>query len=73
VFVVVGVEQPQLLPAMHGIEGVVDVEHDPPWHLAEAVAVDLNHRPSHAQQAPYVGQVLQPRDGRLGTEGRRPG
>src|SRR3954469_7084941 len=28
VFVVVGIEQPQLLAAVHGVEGVVDVEHD---------------------------------------------
>ena len=36
VFVVVGVEQPQLLPAMDGVEGVVDVEHDALRHLPEA-------------------------------------
>ncbi len=28
-----GVEQPQLLAAVHGVEGVVDVEHDPLRHL----------------------------------------
>ena len=35
VFVVMGVEQPQLLAAMHGVEGVVDVEHDPLGNLRE--------------------------------------
>ena len=39
VFVVVGVEQAQLLAAMHRIEGVVDVEDDAPRHLAERAAV----------------------------------
>ena len=29
VFVVMGVEQTQLLAAMHGVEGIVEVKHDP--------------------------------------------
>src|SRR5215203_7166348 len=33
VFVIVGIEQPQLLATVHGVEGVVDVEHDPLGHL----------------------------------------
>ena len=37
VFVVMGVEQPQLLPAMHGVEGVVDVERDPLRDLREGL------------------------------------
>jgi hypothetical protein len=38
--IVVGsVEQPELLAAMGGIEGVVDVESDAAWHLVEAGAV----------------------------------
>ena len=41
VFVIVGIEQPQLLAAVHGVEGVVDVEHDPPRHLPEGRAVQV--------------------------------
>ena len=41
--VVVVVEQRELLPAVHPVLGVVDVEHDPPRHLLEAVAEQLEH------------------------------
>jgi len=70
VVVVVGVEQPQLLRAVGGIEGVIHIEHDPPRHLAEAAAVELDHGPGHPQQGPRSRQVLQPRDGRLRAERR---
>ena len=59
------VEQPQLLAAMHGVERLVDVEHDAAGHLAEAVAVMLDHGSPHAQQSTRIRQVLQARDGRL--------
>ena len=59
VFVVVGIEQPQLLATVHGVEGVIDVEHDPLGHLPEGRAVQVNHRPPHAQQGSHVRQVLQ--------------
>jgi hypothetical protein len=36
-----------------------------PWHLADAVAVEVNQAVAHAQQGPLVRPVLQPRDGRL--------
>ena len=68
VFVVVRVEQPELLAAMHGIERIVDVEHDAPGHLPERGAVQIHHGPSHAQQGAHVGHVLQPRDRRLRGE-----
>ena len=68
VFVVVGVEQAQLLAAMHRIEGVVDVEDDAPRDLAERAAVDVDQSPAQAQQRPHIRQVLQPRDGRLRTQ-----
>ena len=35
IFVIMGVEQPQLLTAVNGVERVVDVEHDPLGHLSE--------------------------------------
>ena len=59
------VEQAKLLAAMHGIEGVIDIEHDAPRHLAEALAIVLDHGVPHAQQRTCIGQVLGARDGRL--------
>jgi len=50
VFVVMGVEQPQLLATMHRVEGVVDIEHDPLWRLAERGAIEIDHRFPHHQQ-----------------------
>jgi hypothetical protein len=67
---VVGVEEKQLLPAMHRVEGVVEVEHDPPRHLAEARAVERHHGAPHAQEHAQVRQVLEPRDGRLRAQRR---
>jgi len=63
VFIVMGVEQMQLLAAVHGVERVVDIEHDAGRHAAEAVAVVVDHGPPHAQQGARVGQVFRPRDG----------
>jgi hypothetical protein len=73
VAVVVGVEQAQLLPAVHGVEGVVDVEHDAPGHVAERGAVEVDHGPAHAQQGAPVRQVLQAGDGRLRAQVARRG
>jgi hypothetical protein len=64
----VGVEEPHLLPAVNGIEGVVHVQHDAAWHLAETGAVQPDHGPGHAQQRPWSRQVLEARDGRLRAE-----
>ena len=65
VFIIIGIEQPQLLAAMGGIKGIVNVEHDPARHMAEAVAVEIDHGVAHAQQSALVRQVLQSRDRRL--------
>ena len=70
ILVIVGVEEPQLLPAVDGIEGVVDVEHDAAGHLPEAGAVQPDHGAGHPQQGAHIRQVLQPRDGRLRAERR---
>jgi len=59
ILVVVRIEQAHLLPAVHGIERVVHVQHDPARHPAERRAVKVNHGPAHAQQRARVGQVLQ--------------
>ena len=68
VFVVVGVEQPQLLPAVDGVEGVVHVQYDPARHPAEAAAAEPDHGPGHAQQGTHTRLVLEARDGRLRAE-----
>jgi len=70
VFVVVSIEQAHLLSAMHGVERVVHVQHDPARHLAERRAVKVDHGPAHAQQRARVGQVLQARDRRLRAQRR---
>ncbi len=65
ILVVVGVEQPQLLAAVHGVEGVVDIERDATRHLAEAGALECDHGLAHAQQVAWPRQVLEARDGWL--------
>jgi hypothetical protein len=65
VLVVVGIEEPKLLPTMDGIEGVIHVQDDAPRHLPEAGAVQPDHGARHAQQRPRSRQVLEPRDGWL--------
>ena len=65
VFVIVGVEQPQLLAAMHRIEGIVDIERHPFGSPGEQLAIEVDHRPTHSQQRANVRQVLQSRDRRL--------
>ena len=72
VVVVMGVEQPQLLPAMDGVESVVDVERDALGHLREGGAVEPDHGAVHAQQHTVVGQVLHPADGGLRAQVTRP-
>ena len=68
-----GVEQAQLLAAVHRIEGVVDIEDDAPRHLAERATLGVDQGPAQAQQRPRIRQVLQPRDGRLRNRSRPDG
>ena len=68
VVVIMGVEQAQLLAAVHRVEGVVDIEDDALRHLPERAAVDVDQSPAQAQQRPRIREVLQPRDGRLRTQ-----
>ena len=49
-------------------EGVVDIQNDPLGSLGIGFAIEVDHGAPHAQQRPGVGQVLQPRDRRLGTQ-----
>jgi hypothetical protein len=74
ILVIMSVEQTQLLTAMHGIEGVIDVENDPLGNLVEGRAIKIDRGATHARQRARVGQVFQTRDCRLRAQfpiGRR--
>src|SRR5271166_5702683 len=74
ILVIMRVEQPQLLAAMHRVERVVDVERDSFGNCLEGLAIKSDHRPAHAQQGANVWQILEPRDRRLRAQfpiGRR--
>jgi len=65
VLIVMGVEQRQLLAAVHRVERVVEIERDALRRGGERGAVESDHRPAHAEQSARVRQVLQPGDRRL--------
>ncbi len=65
IFVVMRIEQSQLLAAMHRVERVVNIERDPFGNLPEGLAIKIDHGAAHAQQRAGVGQVFQSRDRRL--------
>ena len=69
--VVVGVEQRQLLPAVHRVAGVVDVQRDRGRVLREAPAEQIHHHRRHARRSHPRGHVLEPAHGRLRAQ-RRP-
>ena len=68
VFVVMRIEQPQLLAAMNRVERVVDVERDPLGNPLEGLAIKIDHGAAHAQQGASIGQVFKTRDRRLRTQ-----
>src|SRR5208282_6216408 len=68
IFVVMRIEEPQLLAAMNRVERVVDVERDPSRDLPEGPAIKIDHGTAHAQQGASIGQVLQTGAGRLRTQ-----
>ena len=68
VFIVIRVEQTQLLAAMHRVERVVDIERDTLGNLVKRLAVEVHHGTAQAQQGARIGQVFQPRDRRLRTQ-----
>ena len=70
--VVVGVEQAQLLAAMHAVEGVINIQNNTLRHRSERAAILLDERPPKAQQRSSVGKVFQPRDRRLRAPAPRP-
>jgi hypothetical protein len=67
---VVGVEARELLLPVHAVQGVVDVEHDPPRHRGEAVAEQLDQGHHHPLESRGPGQVLEPAHRRLGAQVR---
>ena len=63
--IVVGVEQRQLLLAVHHVAGVVDVQGDRLGRRGVAGAVEVDQHPPEPDQIAQAGRVLQPRDGGL--------
>ena len=59
------VEQRKLLSAVDPVLGVVDVEHEAPRHVFEAVAEQLDHRGHHPLQRDRSGQIFEPAHGGL--------
>src|ERR1022692_1089019 len=68
VFVIMRIEQPQLLAAMNRVKRVVDVQRDPFGNPLEGLAIKIDHGAPHAQQAASVGQIFKTGDGRLRTQ-----
>ena len=66
--VVMGVEERQLLVAVHGIAGVVDIERDGGGRGWEGVAEDVDQRRRHARHLDAGRCVLQAAHGGLRTE-----
>jgi len=64
-FVVVRVEQRQLLMTVHGIEGVVDIERDRGRRAAVTRAELVNHGRHRPRDLDLRGGILQPRHRRL--------
>jgi len=62
VFIIVRVEQAQLLVPVDRIEGVVDIQNDLSWCPYKGLAVKTDHSPGHPDQVTRLGQVLHPRD-----------
>ena len=58
--IVVRVEEREFLLAVHGIVGVVDVEHDVSGWSLEAPAIEINPTDPDAGQRTPVGEVLEP-------------
>ena len=48
IFVVMSIEQTKLQAAMHGVECIVEIEHDPLRHSGAGGAIEIDERPPHA-------------------------
>ena len=66
--VVMGVEQRQLLLAVHRIAGIVDVQRDGGGRDREGAAEDVDQGGRHPRHLKPRGRVLQPAHGRLRTQ-----
>ena len=66
--VVEGVEQRELLVAVHRVAGLVDVEHDRRRRDREGAAEDVDQGGRQARHLSARGRVLEPAHGRLGTQ-----
>jgi hypothetical protein len=55
VFVLMGLEQAKLLAAMHGVEGIVEVKHDPLGNSGIGRAIQIHQGFSHAQKRAQIG------------------
>jgi hypothetical protein len=55
VFVVVSIEQRQLLAAMNRVERIIDVERDP---FGNPLEIKIDHGAAHSQQSTSIGQVF---------------
>ena len=62
------IEEPQLLAAVHGVKGIVNIENDPLGNLPKGLAIEIDHGAAHAQQRAGIWQVFQSRDRRLRTQ-----
>ena len=67
--VVVGVEQRELLAAVHRVAGVVDVERDGRGRGGEGAAEEIDQRRGHPCHLKPRGRVFQPAHGRLRAQG----
>ena len=57
-FVMMGVEQRQLLMAVHGIGGVIDIEGNGLWRVLVALTPQVHHCLRQPDQRAQVGRVL---------------
>ncbi len=69
-FVVVGIEQRQLLVAVNHVDRVVDVEHDRLGRRGVAGTVEVDHHPAEPDQVAQSRRVLPARHGRLAHQVR---
>ena len=72
VFIIVGIEQAQLLVTMNGIKGVVDIQHDLSGRVCKRGAIEPHHLMRHPEERPPVSQVFHTRDRGLRAQ-RGPG
>jgi hypothetical protein len=62
------VEQTELLPAMNGVERIVNVKHYPLGHASVGGAIEIDECSPHAQQRAEARPVLQARKGWLRSQ-----